>query len=207
MAKLRILRVSGNKLARLNVAPFSNLRTLYADNNALVALDKASRLCKLENLSLRNQTGKGLCVTPISMSERKELNARCLRSALSLREIRDVKRLYLSGTSFGGFSGHGVLTRIPGNPIGAEFMQEACYNLIYLEMAACRLTTLPADMAQKVPNLRVLNLNYNFLDDVRPLAGLTRLRKLTMIGSRLKGTKPLIRCVKAMPDIEMLDFR
>lgn len=60
MAKLRILRVSGNKLSRLNAAPFPNLRTLYADNNSLVALDKVQRLCKLENLSLRNQTGKGL---------------------------------------------------------------------------------------------------------------------------------------------------
>jgi protein NUD1 len=60
MTKLRILRVSSNKLQRLNVAPFAALRTLYADNNKLVSLDKASRLTKLENLSLRNQSGKGL---------------------------------------------------------------------------------------------------------------------------------------------------
>jgi len=58
-----------------------------------------------------------------------------------------------------------------------------------------------------VPNLRVLNLNYNFLEDARPLEGLTRLKKLTMIGSRLKGTKPLIRILQRMPDVEMLDFR
>jgi hypothetical protein len=52
-----------------------------------------------------------------------------------------------------------------------------------------------------------LNLNYNFLEDTRSLAGLTRLKKLTMIGSRLKGTKPLIRLLQRMPDVEMLDFR
>lgn len=60
MARLRILRVSGNRLRRLNVASFPNLRTLYADNNALTGLVKAERLTKLENLSLRNQTARGL---------------------------------------------------------------------------------------------------------------------------------------------------
>lgn len=58
-----------------------------------------------------------------------------------------------------------------------------------------------------IPNVRVLNLNYNFLEDVRQLEGLTRLKKLTVIGSRLKGTRALIRVLQRMPDVEMLDFR
>ena len=58
-----------------------------------------------------------------------------------------------------------------------------------------------------MPNLRVLNLNYNFLEDVRALEGLTRLKKLSIIGSRLKGTKALIRLLQRMPEVEMLDFR
>jgi Leucine-rich repeat (LRR) protein len=78
---------------------------------------------------------------------------------------------------------------------------------VYLEAAACRLTSIPPDLARLTPNLRVLNLNYNFLEDALPLEGLTRLKKLTMIGSRLKGTKPLIRILQRMPDVEMLDFR
>lgn len=94
-----------------------------------------------------------------------------------------------------------------GNPLEEDFLQEACYNLIYLELAACRLTALPEGMWKKLPNLRVLNLNYNFLEDIRPLGGLRRLRKLSIIGSRLKSTKPLIRLVAEMPDAEMLDFR
>lgn len=60
MPKLRILRVSGNRLYRLTVTSFPNLRTLYADNNSLTNLAKANRLMKLENLSLRNQNGRGL---------------------------------------------------------------------------------------------------------------------------------------------------
>ena len=78
--------------------------------------------------------------------------------------------------------------------------------MIYLEIAACRLTSLPP-LAPIAPNLRVLNLNYNFLEDARPLAGLTRLRKLTLIGSRVKSTRALVGILKGMKDIEMIDFR
>jgi protein NUD1 len=62
MPKLRTLRLSDNRLSRLNVAPFNNLRTLYADNNRLGDILYAHKLTKLENLSLRNQNGK-LCVS------------------------------------------------------------------------------------------------------------------------------------------------
>ena len=87
------------------------------------------------------------------------------------------------------------------------FISEPCYNLFYLELAACRLTELPADFARLVPNVRMLNLNYNFLEDLRPLEGLSRLRKLTIIGSRIKSTKQFVRVLKGMLDIEILDFR
>ena len=58
MPRLRILRLSGNRLQSLNATPFLNLRTLYADNNNLGPIVKAYRLSKLENLSLRNQGGR-----------------------------------------------------------------------------------------------------------------------------------------------------
>ncbi|KIJ54584.1 hypothetical protein M422DRAFT_24524 [Sphaerobolus stellatus SS14] len=168
--KLRTLRISSNRLTRLDVSSFVNVRTLYADNNKLGDIVGVKRLRRLENLSLRNQGGAGL--------------------SLRVHDIRDVKRLYLSG-----------------NPLSREFLNEACYHLVYLELAGCRITELPANLAQLIPNVRVLNLNYNFLVDGRALDGLTRLRKLTLIGSRLKGTKSLVRMLKRMPEIEMLDFR
>ena len=58
MPRLRILRVSGNRLHNLDVGAMCNLRTLYADNNSLANLVKVDRLTKLENLSLRNQSGR-----------------------------------------------------------------------------------------------------------------------------------------------------
>lgn len=60
MTRLRILRASNNRLHSLDVGHFTNLRTLYLDNNSLAGLLKGERLVKLENLSMRNQSCRDL---------------------------------------------------------------------------------------------------------------------------------------------------
>lgn len=104
MPRLRILRASGNRLRALQVHWFAGLRTLYADTNALEgeallavapastaktvgraagkAASSSSALGKLENLSLRNQA----C-------------GRAQGLRLDFEDVRDAKRLYLSGAS------------------------------------------------------------------------------------------------------------
>lgn len=81
MASLRILRISNNDVAEVDLSLFPRLRTLYADNNSLSGLDRSNprTLSRLENLSLRNQRGRTL--------------------RLSYDDLRDVKRLYISGES------------------------------------------------------------------------------------------------------------
>ena len=106
-------------------------------------------------------------------------------------DIRDVKRLYLSG-----------------NPLEhLDFLSPPCYNLVYLELAGCRVSILPETLAISIPNIRVLNLNYNFISDARPLQGLVRLKRLTLVGSRLRGTKGILIALRNMPDMEMVDLR
>ena len=166
LARLRILRASFNQLTGIEVGRFPNVRTLYADNNAIPTL---GRLDRLENLSLRNQK---------------------TRIRLPTRSIRDVKRLYLSG-----------------NALAGELFDEACYHLVYLELAGCRLTALPVGLGTCAPNLRVLNLNYNFLSDIGALGGLGRLQKLSVVGSRLESTRALIRLVGRLAELEVVDFR
>jgi Leucine-rich repeat (LRR) protein len=60
LPRLRILRLSVNRLKRLDASNFPSLRVLYVDNNSLAEITKADRLIKLENLSLRNQRGNSL---------------------------------------------------------------------------------------------------------------------------------------------------
>lgn len=60
MTKLRVLRLSDNRLNEVDLAAFPNVRTLYMDNNRLGDVLNASRLTRLENLSVRSQTGSNL---------------------------------------------------------------------------------------------------------------------------------------------------
>ncbi|KAF9220490.1 hypothetical protein BS17DRAFT_803983 [Gyrodon lividus] len=186
------LNIDGNLLEHLDPGgSMARLRILRASNNRLHQLNVA-HYANLRTLYLDNNSLPGL-VKAERLGKLENLSMRnqsCRDFHLSTRQFRDVKRLYLSG-----------------NKLKPDFIEEPCYNLVYLEVAACRITTLPCDLARLTPNLRVLNLNYNFLEEVTALDGLTRLKKLTMIGSRLKGTKPLIRVLQRMPDAEMLDFR
>ncbi|KLO17318.1 L domain-like protein [Schizopora paradoxa] len=189
LTKLRILKLSGNRLRYLNAGRFPNLRTLYLDNNCLAEaknerqrLVNLHRLGKLENFSARNQSGG---------------NGRDSGLRLQSADVCDAKRLYLSGNPY---------------PLPLGPSAQPCYNLIYLELAACRLTKLPSNFSALAPNLRVLNLNYNFLESADEVAlslsGLKRLRKLTLVGSRMTGTKPLIRMLGAMGEnLELIDFR
>ncbi|OAX39884.1 hypothetical protein K503DRAFT_769104 [Rhizopogon vinicolor AM-OR11-026] len=214
-SRLEMLNLSGNRIISvLNLA--SSLPALIAlniDNNQVNHLEPSGLMPRLRILRASGNRLQSLNVAPFpnlrtlyvdnnsleSLVKAERLaklenlsmrNQSCRGFHLSTPQFRDVKRLYLSG-----------------NKLNGDFIEEPCYNLVYLEVAACRLTCLPHDLARLTPNLRVLNLNYNFLDDALPLEGLTRLKRLTMIGSRLKRTKPLIRVLQRMPDVEMLDFR
>ena len=107
-----------------------------------------------------------------------------------MNEIRDVKRLYLSG-----------------NPIPLSFPTERFYNLVYLELAMCQLESLPQNLAALLPNVRAINLNFNFMTDLSPLIGLTRLKKLEAVGARLSKFRGLKEVVSSWPEIETVDFR
>ncbi|KAG9315536.1 hypothetical protein JVU11DRAFT_3156 [Chiua virens] len=189
---LTVLNLDGNSLDDFDAGGvMTRLRILRASNNRLHSLN-VGHLTNLRTLYLDNNALAGLVKGErlVKLENLSMRNQSCRDFHVSTRQFRDVKRLYLSG-----------------NKLKTNFIEEACYNLVYLEIAACRLTALPRELARLTPNLRVLNLNYNFLEDVAGLEGLTRLKKLTMIGSRLKGTKPLIRVLQRMPDVEMVDLR
>lgn len=107
-----------------------------------------------------------------------------------MSHIRDVKRLYLSG-----------------NPIPTSFPSEKFFNLVYLELAMCQLDSLPTHLAQVIPNVRVLNLNFNALSELSPLEGLTRLKKLSVVGARVEKCRGLVRVVGSLKELESLDLR
>ena len=97
--------------------------------------------------------------------------------------------------------------QISGNIIIPDVKPLVSSNLVYLELAGCQMVNLPVGFSDSVPNVQVLNLNYNFLTDLSPLTGLSKLRKLTVVGSRMAGTKALVRTAQKLPLLELVDFR
>lgn len=94
-----------------------------------------------------------------------------------------------------------------GNSLPRSFPSYQYFDIVYLELSACQLITLPENFASLVPNCRYLNLSHNFLEDMRPLAGLSRLRRLSIVGSRLEKSKPVLDVIRTMPELEALDLR
>jgi hypothetical protein len=76
--RLRTLKVCRNDLAVLDLTYFPKIRTLYADENRLVGLQRSDRSkTRLEALSMRSQRTRGL--------------------RLMKDEMEGLKRLYISG--------------------------------------------------------------------------------------------------------------
>ncbi|KAF9416525.1 hypothetical protein BGZ94_010198 [Podila epigama] len=77
ISRLRILRLSENRLLTFNALSFPGLRTLYLDDNRLQSLENCQTLTRLENFSARDQEGEGI--------------------AIDMTDFINSRKLYLSG--------------------------------------------------------------------------------------------------------------
>ncbi|KAL8290415.1 hypothetical protein RQP46_002673 [Phenoliferia psychrophenolica] len=169
------------------------LRILRLCSNPLLSLDTSFavklRTLFLDSCLLSSLSGTAHLLKLENLSLRDQTSSTVALS-LPTSSIRDVKRLYLSG-----------------NPIPPSFPSTTFFSLVYLELAMCGLTSLPENLAALVPNVRTLNLNFNFLDSLDQLEGLPRLRKLTVLGARLEKCRPVARVLQSMPELESVDLR
>lgn len=81
---------------------------------------------------------------------------------------------------------HNVQNLFLSNNVLSSFAPSTRFlNLRNLELASTGLISLPTDFGYKLPNLQILNLNYNALRDLRPLLGIASLRNLFAAGNRI----------------------
>lgn len=80
-------------------------------------------------------------------------------------------------------------------------------NLQLLDLANCGLQRLPDDLGEMMPNLRVLNLNFNGLPEVSGIVGIPRLKRLLLAGNRLADLKPLLKVLGQFPWLVEVDLR
>ena len=110
-----------------------------------------------------------------------------------LSNMNECRKLYLSSNTVTD----GTLT-IRSPPL---------LNLQYLELAACGITRLDAQFGNKVPNCRVLNLNFNAIAEIRPIQGAVQLNKLLVAGNRINRLRRTCLTLSRFPALRKLDVR
>lgn len=190
------LNLDKNKLSDLDpAAPLPAVRTLRFSDNDVAHID-LSHFPKVRTLFADNNALPGLSRSLSGGGHRIEnlsvRNQRVGCLSLSAEDLQSVKRLYVSG-----------------NRLDADFLPRSpLFHLVYLEAAACNLSSWPTRFAERAPNLRILNVNYNFLPDLNGLAGMVLLRKVMVVGNRLGSGGPgATRGLKGLASLEEIDLR
>lgn len=193
LSSLTHLILHGNQLVEFVLKESILLKHLVISDNKLRNLD----LTGMQRLHLVNAdrnrltTVLGLCRTPhldsLSLREQggsKPFDMRLLASA------HEVRKLFLSGNRLGTF--------VPLR----DFL-----NLQILDLANSGLQGLPENLGEMIPNLRVLNLNFNGLSDISSLVGIPRLKRLHIAGNRFADIKTLLNVLAEFPWLTEVDLR
>ena len=196
---LEELNLEQNAIIEITAADstnFNSLRHLRLSTNKLTSID-LSVFPKLESLYLDRN----------SVTEVKSLNRAHHLHTVSLREQtdcpdivghvlstpNDCRKMFLSGNPLSG----GKL-KMPDQPL---------YSLRYLELASCGISSIPARFGSKIPNCRVLNLNFNALGCISHLQGMGHLNKLLLAGNRLERLRRTCLALSRHPTLMKMDLR
>lgn len=180
------MNTGNNDLETLDFAisvPLSKLEVLDVSENRLSFIDLAE-VPHLKNVKLdKNSLASIESLRRLRHLETLSWREQTLVPAYGLSEVQyqhchDVRNLYLSGNTISTFT-----------------TSTAFLNLQSLELASTGLQNLSPDFGLRCPNLRELNLNYNAVRDLRPLLGIMKLQRLSLVGnrvSRLRRTAAVI---------------
>ncbi|KAI0843711.1 hypothetical protein F5Y06DRAFT_255639 [Hypoxylon sp. FL0890] len=170
-----------------------NLKYITLSNNDLTSIDLSPfpsvRLLHADRNQLTTLSGFSRCRRLDSLSLREQRGDIPLDPSF-LNTAYEVRKLFLSGN---------LLTTF--NP-SVDFL-----NLQYLELANCGLQSLPPDLGQLMPNVRVLNLNMNAIEDITALRYIPRLKKLLVAGNRLADAGQVADVLAGFPHLARLDLR
>lgn len=215
---LQALDVSHNRVRRVrHLGALKSLRLLNLDYNAVEELHLAagvgvSKVCVRHNALKRVDVDEdaGLRVLyadgnaglvlhdtdALRHLDSLSLDVHAKTLVGSLDALNDIHSLKLHGTT--------------GTPPLQSFpFTDAFLNLHKLDLVGLGLTSLPRGFAQRVPNLRELNLAFNGLgdDDLAALHGISRLSQVCLYGNRVGKVQACLGLVRACKALRLLDLR
>lgn len=160
---LRNLKISSNRLSHFEASFLPRIRLLYLDNNYLTTVSGLEACPGIEIFSIREQFS----------GQSPELGA-CLD--IDISQLHDTRKIFLSSNRLSS------RTLTPAVPMLA---------LQLLDIASCGVRMLPDHFGRTFPNLRVLNLNFNSISDLRSLANMKGLNRLSVAGNRISRLRML----------------
>ena len=194
------LTVSGdNRIQDVGISSFCLLRTLESlniSNNCLTSIDTTYmpnlRTLNVDKNSISYIAGLKQIKKLVTLSWREQsLDLNSAFAEIQYQDCRNIQNLFLSSNVLSSF-----------DPI-TPFL-----NLRNLELASTGLKTLTPSFGKKLQNLRVLNLNYNALRDLRPLVGIERLQQVFLAGNRISRLRQTTMVLERLgAELEVIDLR
>lgn len=199
LAKLRslsTLNLDDNDLSHLSMddgETMGSMRQLKLSGNDLESFDASPfpelRLLYLDRNRLGTVSGLRKAKTLDSLSMRQQQEGAIVDKSF-LADCFEVRKLFLSGNFLGTFQPR------------VDFL-----NLQYLELANCGLEIIPEGFGYMVSNVRILNLNFNALKDIKPLMGIVRLKRLDLAGNRIARLVSLACTLAQFGSLTSVDVR
>lgn len=221
LGRLLELDARGNDLTEvLNLKTLETLKSANFDDNALTSLNLGGPtvLLSLRSLSLNNNQLKILNLDQTPHLRLLRVDGNRIKRLVGLHTAMHLECLSMrdqGNDAPGGGARPSVLDecqdirtlRLSAN-IPPSFNSGVNYlSLQHLELASCGLRSLPASFGRTFTNVRVLNLNFNAISDIKPLEGIVRLSRLMLASNRISHMRTAINTLSGFRTLKELDTR
>jgi Leucine-rich repeat (LRR) protein len=211
------LDISENQISSIRgLESMSCLRTLKSNRNPLSEpFEVATAMPRLKHLSLSSCGLMTLNVAHFPSLRTLEVDNNSLSTVTGLGDLKKLDLLSMCAQDLD----EGFRIKIFDSPIEAQTIRlsrntipdlqldHAFMSVKHLELSDTGLTILPPKFGIQLPNLRTLDLSYNGLKDIRPLAPLGGLISLKLAGCRIERLRKTVATVGKLGKLLSLDMK
>ena len=178
------------------LCPLHALDSLNISSNSLITIDTVHmpslRTLNIDRNSISFIAGLKQLKRLITLSWREQsLDSGSAFHEIQYQDCQNIHNLYHSSNILSSFA--------PASPF---------LNLRNLELASTGIKALAPSFGKNLLNLRILNLNYNAVRDLRPLLGIIKLQRVFLAGNRISRLRQTTMVLERLGiELEELDLR